>query len=90
MDKKLLDILVCPVCKGDLVYEEGPQRLTCEACRLRYRVVHRPAEHRLRAARELDPHRGRTGLGFRCSQERRDRRAVLVYDERSERVLRYR
>ncbi len=35
----LLDILVCPACKGDLVYEESAQRLTCNACRLRYRIV---------------------------------------------------
>jgi hypothetical protein len=35
----LLSILVCPACKGDLVYEEGLQRLTCNACRLHYRIV---------------------------------------------------
>ena len=35
----LLSILVCPVCKGDLVYEEGLQRFTCNACRLRYSIV---------------------------------------------------
>jgi len=36
---ELLDILVCPACKGDLVYEEAAQRLTCNACRLHYRVI---------------------------------------------------
>ena len=35
----LLAILACPACKGELVYEEGAQRLVCNACRLRYRVV---------------------------------------------------
>ena len=35
----LLAILVCPVCKGDLAYDESAQTLTCAACRLRYRIV---------------------------------------------------
>jgi uncharacterized protein YbaR (Trm112 family) len=35
----LLAILVCPACKGDLVYDAAAQTLTCDACRLRYRVV---------------------------------------------------
>jgi uncharacterized protein YbaR (Trm112 family) len=34
----LLRILVCPQCHGDLVYDAGAQTLTCNACRLRYRV----------------------------------------------------
>jgi uncharacterized protein len=32
----LLEILVCPKCKGELVVE--PTSLRCDACRLRYRV----------------------------------------------------
>ncbi len=39
LSPELLGILVCPACKGDLVYEESAQRLTCNACRLRYRIV---------------------------------------------------
>jgi uncharacterized protein len=39
LSPELLNILVCPACKGDLVYEEALQRLSCGACRLRYRVV---------------------------------------------------
>jgi uncharacterized protein len=35
----LLAILVCPACKGDLVYDEAAQTLTCDRCRLRYRIV---------------------------------------------------
>jgi hypothetical protein len=35
----LLSILVCPACKGDLVYDAGARTLTCNACRLRYRIV---------------------------------------------------
>lgn len=38
MDKKLLDILVCPVCKGPLVYRKAEQELLCKACRLAYPV----------------------------------------------------
>ena len=33
---ELLEILVCPKCKGDLVVEEVSLR--CDNCRLRYRV----------------------------------------------------
>jgi uncharacterized protein YbaR (Trm112 family) len=35
----LLSILVCPKCKGDLVYDAQAQTLTCNACRLRYKVI---------------------------------------------------
>ena len=34
----LLSILVCPQCKGDLEYDAEAQTLTCQRCRLRYRV----------------------------------------------------
>jgi uncharacterized protein YbaR (Trm112 family) len=38
MDPKLLDILVCPLCKGSLVYRKGEQELICKACRLAYPI----------------------------------------------------
>ncbi|HHH39374.1 MAG TPA: Trm112 family protein [Sedimenticola sp.] len=38
MDKKLLDILVCPVCKGKLIYDKERQELVCKACRLAYPI----------------------------------------------------
>ncbi len=38
MDKKLLDILVCPVCKGPLVYEQSNAELICKADRLAYPI----------------------------------------------------
>jgi uncharacterized protein YbaR (Trm112 family) len=38
MDSKLLDILVCPVCKGPLAYRKAEQELVCYACRLAYPV----------------------------------------------------
>ena len=34
----LLSILVCPACKGDLVYDADAKTLTCPRCRLRYRI----------------------------------------------------
>jgi hypothetical protein len=38
LSQELLDILVCPACKGDLAYDATVQTLTCPACRLRYRI----------------------------------------------------
>jgi len=38
LSSELLSILVCPACKGDLVYDVAAQTLTCNACRLRYKV----------------------------------------------------
>ena len=38
MDKKLLDILVCPVCKGKLVYLKESQELVCRGDRLAYPI----------------------------------------------------
>ncbi|MGD2055181.1 MAG: Trm112 family protein [Gammaproteobacteria bacterium] len=38
MDKKLLDILACPVCKGPLVYRKDAGELICKADRLAYPI----------------------------------------------------
>jgi uncharacterized protein YbaR (Trm112 family) len=38
MDAKLLEILVCPLCKGPLVYKKAGQELVCKPCRLAYPV----------------------------------------------------
>jgi len=38
LSKKLLDVLACPKCKGDLDYEKAKQRLACRKCRLAYRI----------------------------------------------------
>jgi uncharacterized protein YbaR (Trm112 family) len=38
MDKKLLDILVCPMCKGPLLYKKDKQELICKADRLAYPI----------------------------------------------------
>lgn len=38
MDKRLLDILACPVCKGPLVYRKDADELICKVDRLAYPV----------------------------------------------------
>lgn len=38
MDKKLLDILVCPLCKGPLAYDKKQAELVCRADRLAYPI----------------------------------------------------
>ncbi len=38
MDPKLLEILVCPICKGPLVHVKADQELICKACRLAYQI----------------------------------------------------
>lgn len=38
MDKKLLDILACPVCKGPLVYKKDSNELICKVDRLAYPI----------------------------------------------------
>ena len=38
MDAKLLDMLVCPLCKGALVYHRDRQELVCKADRLAYPI----------------------------------------------------
>jgi uncharacterized protein YbaR (Trm112 family) len=38
MDKKLLEILVCPICKSDLVFLEPQEELVCRADKLAFPV----------------------------------------------------
>ena len=38
LDKELLEILACPKCKGELEYDREGDKLTCNACRLKYSV----------------------------------------------------
>jgi uncharacterized protein YbaR (Trm112 family) len=38
MDKRLLDILVCPLCKGPLKYDKARSELICKADRLAYPI----------------------------------------------------
>lgn len=38
VNQKLLDILVCPKCKGDLILTENQDGLICNPCRLKYQI----------------------------------------------------
>ena len=38
MDSKLLEILVCPICKGPLIFDKPAQELICKGERLAYPV----------------------------------------------------
>jgi uncharacterized protein len=38
INEKLLEILVCPKCKGDLTLTENSDGLICYACRLKYEI----------------------------------------------------
>ncbi len=38
IDKDLLEIIACPKCKGDLIYEAENERLICEKCSVYYPI----------------------------------------------------
>lgn len=38
MDARLLEILVCPICKGPLDYRKTQAELVCKPCRLAYPI----------------------------------------------------
>ncbi len=38
MDRKLLDLLVCPVTKGPLIYDKDKQELVSKSARLAYPI----------------------------------------------------
>ena len=64
MDKKLLDILVCPVSKAPLQYDKRNQELICKASRLAYPIrdgipIMLEDEARVLTAEELETWRGR-------------------------------
>lgn len=39
MNKNLLEILACPVCKGELLFDKPNQELICKFDRLAYPIV---------------------------------------------------
>ncbi|QBQ53344.1 Trm112 family protein [Nitrosococcus wardiae] len=55
MDKKLLEILACPVCKSSLVYQKTDEELICKACRLAYPIRDGIPVMLEEEARQLDP-----------------------------------
>lgn len=38
MDSKLLDILVCPLCKAPVEYNKTAQELVCHKCKLAFPI----------------------------------------------------
>lgn len=38
MDARLLDILVCPICKANLEYRKAELELVCKPCKLAFPV----------------------------------------------------
>ena len=55
MDPKLLEILVCPICKGPLVYRRDVKELICKADRLAYPIKDGIPVMLEEDARKLDP-----------------------------------
>jgi uncharacterized protein YbaR (Trm112 family) len=39
MDKNLLEILACPICKGELLFDQSNQELICQFDRMAYPVI---------------------------------------------------
>ena len=38
LDTRLLEIIVCPKCRGELAHDEEKAELRCSECRLVYRI----------------------------------------------------
>jgi uncharacterized protein YbaR (Trm112 family) len=38
VDARLLEILVCPICKGPLEFRKAAQELVCKPCKLAYPI----------------------------------------------------
>lgn len=55
MDARLLDILVCPICKGPLVHRRAEGELICRADRLAYPIRDDIPVMLEDEARRLDP-----------------------------------
>lgn len=55
MDPKLLEILVCPLCKGPLVYRKAEQELICKGDRLAFPIRDDIPVMLEEEARQLDP-----------------------------------
>lgn len=39
MDKVLLEILACPVCKGEIIYDSDNQEIICKFDRLAFPII---------------------------------------------------
>ena len=55
MEKRYLNILVCPNCKGQLSYDESAQELICELDKLAYSVQDGIPVMLIEEARHISP-----------------------------------
>ncbi len=39
VSKELLDIMICPKCKGDIEYNKKENKIICNRCRLKFPVL---------------------------------------------------
>lgn len=39
MDKSLLEILACPICKGEIIYDAANQEMICRFDRLAFPII---------------------------------------------------
>lgn len=67
MERKLLELLACPLCKGPLVYQRQKQELICCADRLAYPIrdaipVMLEKEARLMTLEEVEATREKRGV----------------------------
>ena len=54
VEKNLLEILACPLCKGDLIYDSKHQELICRFDRLAFPIINRVPVLFYSRARQLD------------------------------------
>jgi uncharacterized protein len=54
IDKNLLEILACPLCKGELLYDQKHQELICKFDRLAFPVIDEIPVMLASRARRLD------------------------------------
>lgn len=39
ISKELLEILACPKCKGDIRFDKKADKLICDKCRFRFKII---------------------------------------------------
>jgi len=65
---ELLEILACPMCKGDVEYRSEEDFLLCESCNIRYYAKSCKLEKCRKCGGELKPIKGEVLLCRECSR----------------------
>ncbi len=52
--RELLEVLACPLCKGELIYDEKNQELICHESKLAYKIIDGIPVMLISEARKLD------------------------------------